>query len=144
MKPYLFLIGLLILSVCKASAQKVVHVVLEAPPNAHHFGDGYNAITLKNIDKANTDTIKITEVISSYKITDTIATVYLGDVSPNQKLKIILKDGAKEYLDAMLKIEYKGKDLPGMKILAIGRINFFEGQPQIIITDPNLFTIIEK
>jgi len=73
-----------------------------------------------------------------------MATVYLGDINPNQKLKIVLKDGAKQYLDAMLKIEYKGKDLQGMKILAIGKVNFLKGQPEIIITDPNLFTIIEN
>jgi hypothetical protein len=122
--------------------QKITSVVLTAPPNAHYFGDSYRPISLNDVDNTDADTIKITEKITSYKVTDDKTLIYVGGVNPNQKLTVVLTGQAKQYLDAMLEIEYKGKDLQSMRVMAIGKITSLEGKPQIVITDPNLFTII--
>ena len=128
----------------KTTLRVITKVQLSPPPHAHYFGDGYKAIGLKEVDRESADTIKVTETISDYKETDTIARIDVGGVYPNQKLAVVLKGQAKEYLDAMLQIEYKGKTLPGMRVIAIGKITLLEDKPQIVITNPNLFTIVDK
>jgi hypothetical protein len=149
MKPYLLIVCFVVLVACRALAQtginqhqKITHVVLTAPPNAHHFGEGYRAISLKDVEKESTDTIKVYEKISNYKIIDSTAMIYVGGLNPNQKLTVVLKGEAKQYFDAMLEIEFKGKDISGMSVMGIGKITRFENKPQIVVTNPNLFTVI--
>jgi hypothetical protein len=126
--------------------RKITHVMLGPPPNAHYFGERYRSIKLTELTKAGEDTIKITEVVTSYKFMKKSTLIYFGGAYPNQKITIVLKGQAKEYLDAMLKIQYKGTDplqiLNSKKFMAIGKVTQLKGKPQIVITSPNLFTII--
>jgi hypothetical protein len=126
---------------------EITKVQLMPPPHAQYFGERYRAISLMDLDKEKSDTIKITEKIRSYKLTNDSARIDFGGIYPNQKLTIILKEDAKKYLDAMLEFEYKSNDpshiLKGKKFIAIGKVTHFKSQPQIVINNPGLFAIIQ-
>ena len=126
---------------------KITKVVLSPPPNAHYFGEGYGLRSLTEIDHERTDTIKIKENIRDYQLMDKEILMYFGDNYPSQKLTVVLKGQAKLYLDAILKIQFKGKDtlnvLNGKKLLCIGKVSRFKGKLRIIITNPNLFAIVD-
>ena len=130
-----------------AKRKKITKVVLSPPPNAHYFGERYNLISLTAIDQASIDTIKIIENIQDYQLMDKEILIDFGDRYPNQKLTVVLKGRAKLYLDAILKIQFKGNDtlhvLNGKKLLGIGKVSHFKERLQIVITNPNLFAIVD-
>ena len=126
---------------------KITNVVLAPPSNAQRFGEQYRSVSLAEISKNTTrDTISIVEAISGYKLTHNTAYIYFGAAYPNQKLTILLKGEAKQYFDAVLKIEYKGSDslhvLDGKEFIGIGKITVFKRAPRMVIDNPSLLAVV--
>ena len=79
-------------------------------------------------------------------MTHNTAYIYFGAPYPNQKLTILLKGQAKEYIDAVLKIEYKGSDtlhvLDGKEFIGIGNITHVKRTAQMVIFNPSLLAVV--
>lgn len=118
---------------------KITSVQLLPPPNAHFWGAHYQKVGIKEVQKHLGDTVKVTDVVYGLKDIGSMTLINLGAAYPNQLLTVVLKDGAKEYLEVQ---EQQGsKPVVGKPLTAIGVVTMYKGKPQIVIADPDKFNV---
>jgi hypothetical protein len=118
---------------------KITGVTLLPPPNAVIWGANYKKIDIKDVNKHIGDTVKVTDKVFGLKDIGSMTLINLGAPYPNQRLTIVMKGGAKEYLNAQEQQETK--HAVGSLFTAIGVIAIYKGKPQIVISDPNKFYV---
>lgn len=118
---------------------KIMSVALLPPPNAIIWGANYKKVDIKDINKHIGDTVKVTDKVYGLKDIGSMTLINLGAAYPNQLLTVVLKSGAKEYLEAQEQRE--SKHTVGSPFTAIGVVAIYKGKPQIVISDPNKFLV---
>lgn len=123
----------------------ITHVTLSPPPDAHHWGDSVSAVTLDDVSKRIGDTVKVNGKVYGSKEVGGMILINLGAEYPNQKLTVVLKGMAFQYLNALVEQHGQGKNasqyLEDSTLSAIGKVVLYKGKPEIVTSDPNGFIL---
>jgi hypothetical protein len=125
----------------------VTHVVLTPPPVAHYWGEQVKGVDINKISEHVGDTVKVIDEIFGYKLLANMTILYLGAAYPDQKLTVILTDGAKEYLTAQINLQGRGdvsEYLQEKRLSVIGLVIQNDGKLQISTKEPDGFIVEDK
>ena len=136
MKPYLLLTCLVVLLAYKASAQtKTQDTVpaknrLPSPPKVSYLAvSAPPLILLKDINANIGKRVMIKDIVFAHHVADTVEVIALGGKYPHDLLTVVLYGKAFQTL--------KNTDVDGKTIVITGTPEFYKGDNQMYIGDPN-------